>query len=138
MKSIYDTFMTRAISPQMIHKPARQIRIAFGENVLIGKLNDSKTSRELIDLLPLSIQLTDLFGVQKYVRLPQDLSETGQQVHTFEAGDIAYWAPGPGLSIFYRQHQAMTDSGLYLIGHIEAGAQLLNFGQYKELNIELI
>lgn len=121
-----------------MHKPAKQIKLSFGENILIGKLNDSRPSRDLLELLPLTLRLTDLFGVEKYSLLPAKLSDSGQEMHLFEVGDIAYWSPGPGIAIFYRQHQAMVDSGLYLIGRIESGIQLLRFELFKELKIELI
>jgi hypothetical protein len=138
MKSTYDTLITRGINPQMMDKPAKQIKLSWGENILIGKLNDSKTSRDLLELLPLTLRLTDLFGVEKYSLLPEKLSELGQEMHLFEVGDIAYWSPGPGIAIFYRPHQTMMHSGLYKIGRIESGIQLLRFEQFKELKIELI
>ncbi|WP_158561161.1 cyclophilin-like fold protein [Emticicia sp. C21] len=121
-----------------MHKSINQIKLSCGENVLIGKLNESKASKDLIELLPLSIKLTDLFGVKKYSLLPEYLSESGQQMHQFEVGDIAYWSPGPGIVIFYRQYKAMVDSGLYKVGRIESGIQLLRFEQFSALQIELI
>jgi hypothetical protein len=59
-------------------------------------------------------------------------------MNQFEVGDIAYWSPGPGIVIFYKQYQAMANSGLYKLGRIESGIQLLRFEQFKELRIELI
>lgn len=130
--------MAKSLSPQMMNKPINQIKLSLGGNILIGKLNDSKTSQDLLKLLPLSIQLIDLFGVKKYSLLTESLSESEQEMHQFEVGDIAYWSPGPGIVIFYRQYEAMRESGLYKIGRIENGIQLLRFEQFKEIKIERI
>ncbi len=138
MKSIYSTLVKPGISTLIIHKPLKQIKLSSGENVLIGKLNDTQTSRDLLELLPVTLRLTDLFGVKKYSLLSESLSEAEQEMHQFEVGDIAYWSPGPGIVIFYRQHEAIMNSGLYKIGRIESGIQLLKFEQFKELQIELI
>jgi hypothetical protein len=134
IKSIYYTPVTQ----HFMNKPQKQIQIKLGENVVTAKLNNTQVSQDFITFLPLSFTLTDLFGVQKYSCLPKALSETGQQMQTAEIGDIAYWSPGPGLIIFYRQHNLAMDSGLYLLGKIDADAKFLNIDQSSMVKIEII
>lgn len=137
-QTIYHTPFARRVTQPFMSNSTKQLRISIGENVLIAKLNDCQASRDLTALLPMTLPLTDLFGVQKYARLPITLTETGQQMQNFEAGDIAYWSPGPGLVIFYRQHTVAPDSGLSLLGKIESGAKLLSVPQLKQVSIEII
>ncbi|RYU93631.1 cyclophilin-like fold protein [Emticicia agri] len=115
----------------------QQVKVKSGEQIWVLNLNDCPASRGLMAFLPLSLRLTDLFGVQKYARLPEALTESGICMQKAEIGQVAYWAPGPGIVIFYRQYQLMPDSGFYLLGKIDSGANMLNIGQHNELRMEI-
>jgi len=116
-------------------KPKTEIAIKVGDTYLNPTLNESRICKDFINLLPLNLKLIDLSGIKKYTRLPIELPEEGPQMQTCEIGDLAYWSPGPGLVIFYRQETMMPDSGLYLLGKIKVNEEI---SKMTKLKIEII
>jgi cyclophilin-like protein len=55
-----------------------------------------------------------------------------------KVGDIAYWAPGPDVAIFYGQGGERIDSGLFEIGHVDNEVSALNVSGEVDVKIELI
>lgn len=99
---------------------SQKITITVGGTVLSATLNDSQTIQEFQALLPLRLPMSDLLLREKFAYLAHPLSENGQQVHTFEVGDIVYFAPASAVAIFYRQDGAVIANGLYLLGQLDA------------------
>src|SRR5436309_2811814 len=81
---------------------AMKIRLKVGATPLNATLLESKASRDFASLLPLTLTMNDLFRREKYGHLPRPISEEGRRAHTYEVGQIAYWAPGPDVAIYYR------------------------------------
>src|SRR6267154_2599332 len=77
-----------------------KIRLRIKDTVLTATLIDSKTARDFISLLPVTLTMNDLFGREKFAHLPRAISEGGARTHTYEIGDVAYWSPGPDLAIY--------------------------------------
>jgi hypothetical protein len=79
-----------------------RIRVTFGGTVLIGRLWDNATARDLIAQLPLTLTFSDFNGVEKIARVPRELSREG-----VPAGDdplprdIGYYAPSRDLVFYY-------------------------------------
>ena len=126
-----------------MNKPQNQIQIKFHDTVLVANLNNSRMCQDFIALMPLSLIFNTLFGRRKYGRLPHGLVETGQPMQTFEAGDIAYWSPGPGTNIFYGtgslyDDNYSADTGFYLLGKIESDLRTLNITQFLHVEIETL
>ena len=46
--------------------------------------------------------MNDLFGREKFARLPRALSEERRPTHAYEIGDVGYWSPGGDVTIHYR------------------------------------
>ena len=128
----------KGFTSQHMNKARKQILISIGDKHLTATLNDSPAAEHFAALLPLTFTMTDLFGQQKYVRLPNNLPEAAPLMQTFEVGHIAYWSPGPGISIFYGKGRVLPDSGLYLLGKIESGLELHNKPGSIEITIELV
>jgi hypothetical protein len=78
-----------------------KIRLRIKDRVLTATLIDSKTTRDFISLLPVTLTMNDLFGREKFGHLPRAISEGRAPRHTYEIGDVAYWSPGPDLAIYY-------------------------------------
>jgi hypothetical protein len=71
-----------------------KIRIKIGDTVLMDTLIDSKTTRDFISLLPLTLTLEDYAGREKVSGLPKKLSTEGAPSGSDPSvGDIAYYAP---------------------------------------------
>jgi alkylhydroperoxidase/carboxymuconolactone decarboxylase family protein YurZ len=115
-----------------------KIRLRIRDRVLTATLIDSKTARDFISLLPVTLIMNDLFGREKFAHLPRAISEDGARTHTYEIGNVAYWSPGPDLAIYYRHDgQSIPAPGIVIIGKIDSGVEALNEAGSVKVTIEL-
>ncbi|MFJ8000305.1 cyclophilin-like fold protein [Streptomyces sp. NPDC096310] len=100
-----------------------RIRLTAGEAVLNATLDDNATARDFASLLPLTLQMNDLFKREKYAHLPRSLSAGGESRSSYEIGSIAYWSPGPDIAIFYdHDGQSIPAPGIVILAEINSGA----------------
>jgi len=79
-----------------------KIRLKLEDKVLTATLNDSKTARDFVAQLPLTLTLTDYSKTEKISDLPKKLSTDGAPSGSDPSvGDIAYYAPWGNLAFFY-------------------------------------
>lgn len=97
-----------------------KIKIIVNKFEVEAALNNSEMTRDFISLLPLVLTMKDLFGREKFASLPRPISREGSQVQNYEIGDIAYWAPGEDITIFYKQDGQKMEEGLYILGKVES------------------
>ena len=103
-----------------------RIRLTAGETVLDATLDDNATARDFASLLPLTLQMDDLFKREKYGRLPRSLAAGGEPRSSYEIGDIVYWSPGPDIAIFYAHDgQSIPAPGIIVLGGIDSGVEAL-------------
>jgi len=115
-----------------------KLSLTFRDKTLTATLLDNDTTRDFVSLLPLTLTMNDLFGREKYGRLPRAISATGKRVYTYEAGQLIYWSPGPDVAIYYRQDgERIPEPGIILIGKIDAGADAFNVPGSVKVTIEL-
>ncbi|MFE9438368.1 cyclophilin-like fold protein [Streptomyces sp. NPDC006602] len=99
-----------------------RIRLTAGETVLNATLDDNATARDFASLLPLTLQMNDLFRREKYGHLPRSLTG-GKPQSSYEIGNIVYWSPGPDIAIFYdHDGQSIPAPGIVILGEINSGA----------------
>jgi hypothetical protein len=116
-----------------------KISVKVEGTVLTATLIDSKTTRDFISLLPLTLTMNDLFRREKFAHLPRAISKEGRRAHTYEVGDVVYWSPGPDVAIFYRHDgQEIPDPGIIVIGKIDSGVEALNVLGSPKVTVELI
>src|SRR6266550_8029474 len=77
-----------------------KIRLKIDDKVITATLNDSKTTRDFVSLLPFTLTMNDLFRREKFGHLPRAISEGGEPTKRYEVGDVVYWPPGPDLAVF--------------------------------------
>jgi hypothetical protein len=119
--------------------PAMKIRLKVGNKVLTATLADNKTARDFVSLLPLTLNMNDLFGREKFGHLPRAISEEGKRTHTCAIGDIAYWSPGPDVAIYYQPDgEKIPDPGIIAIGKIDSGVEALNVRGSVKVTMELM
>jgi hypothetical protein len=119
--------------------PAMKIRLKVGNKVLTATLADNKAARDFVSLLPLTLNMNDLFGREKFGHLPRAISEEGKRTHTYAIGDIAYWSPGPDVAIYYQQDgEKIPDPGIIAIGKIDSGVEALNVRGSVKVTMELM
>jgi len=115
-----------------------KIRLKIDDKVITAMLNDSKTARDFVSLLPLTLTMNDLFRREKFAHLPRAISEEGKRTHTYEVGQVVYWSPGPDVAIFYRNDgEKVPNPGIIVIGKIDSGVAALDIAGSVKVTIEL-
>ena len=117
-----------------------RIRLTARETVLTATLDDNATARDFASLLPLTLQMDDLFKREKYGRLPRPLTAGGEPLSSYEIGNIAYWSPGPDIAVFYdHDGQSIPDPGIVILGQIDSGADAFKtYDSTVDVTIEAI
>ena len=104
-----------------------KIRLTVKGKAIAATLIDSGTTHDFISLLPLTLTMNDLFAREKFVHLPRAISTEGKRTHAYEVGDVAYWAPGPDVAVFYHHDgQKIPAPGVIVIGKIDSGVEKLD------------
>lgn len=85
------------------------------------ELEDNATVDKLVELLPMTLSMSELNGNEKYYYLNQSLPSDAKRVGEIRAGDIMLWGDDC-LVIFY---QSFTTNYSYTkIGHIQDATKL--------------
>jgi len=114
-----------------------KIRIKFEDKVLTATLRDSKTARDFVLQLPLTLTLEDYASTEKISDLPKRLSTEGARSGSDPSvGDIAFYAPWGNLAIFYRD--AEYANGLIILGKIDGDAAAFNVPGSLKMTIEAV
>jgi len=114
-----------------------KIRLRIEDKAITATLIDSKTTRDFISLLPLTLTLEDYAGTEKISRLPRRLSTEGAPSGSDPSvGDITYYAPWGNLAIFYRDFE--YSRGLVVLGRIDRGIEVLNSAGSVRVTIEFL
>ena len=109
----------------------RRIWMAVGERRFAVTLADTKAARAFVAQLPLTLDLPDLNGNEKHVRLPKSLPASATRPGTIRNGDLMLWGADT-LVVFY-----LTFDSPYAytrLGRIEDAAalpQVLGRGQVR-------
>jgi hypothetical protein len=110
-----------------------------GNHSAIATLADNATARDFATLLPATLSMGDLFGHEKPGTLPRPLDEGGEVVHTYQVGQLGYWAPGTDLAIVYaiEGDGAIPHPGLIPLGTVSSGLEVIaGAGTAFELHVE--
>jgi hypothetical protein len=104
-----------------------RIRLLVGDDVATATLEDSAAARAFAAMLPVTIDMHDLFGREKPGRLPRQLSIDGaRREFDYQVGELAYWAPGSDIAIFDADDgQAIPQPGLVRLGTIDTGLEVI-------------
>ncbi|MCE5330046.1 hypothetical protein LLG07_06925 [bacterium] len=75
------------------------IEIIFNEIVIEATLNESKTAKKLLKILPFKSEI-NLWGNEVYFEIPIEADlENGKEL--MDVGNIAFWPPGNAFCIFF-------------------------------------
>ncbi|GAB7036982.1 MULTISPECIES: cyclophilin-like fold protein [Catenuloplanes] len=98
-----------------------KIQITIGDQRLQATIFDSPAGRDLLDQLPLTVEMTDHGAVEKTGPLPAPLSLDGQPDGADpEVGDVGYYAPGNDLVLYYGDQS--YHPGIVIIGRLDGDA----------------
>jgi hypothetical protein len=92
------------------------ITLTIGSSVFSAKLYDNETARALLTLFPMTVNMTELNGNEKYYNLPHSLPTNHQQVGNINAGDLMIWSHHV-LVVFYESLR--TSYSYTRIGYVE-------------------
>ena len=113
-----------------------KINIKVRDKVVTATLIDSKTTRDFISLLPLTLTLEDHANTEKISNLPRRLSTEDAPPGSDPAiGDIAYYAPWGNLAMYYNDFG--YSNGLIILGKIDGDTEAFNVPGSVEVTIDL-
>jgi hypothetical protein len=78
----------------------RQMKITIGSKTFEATLVDNETVTALKEMLPLTLEMSELNGNEKYFRLSNNLPEKASNPGTIQAGDLMLWGSNT-LVLFY-------------------------------------
>jgi len=98
-------------------------KIIVGNKVFTAKLYNNETTRALISKLPMTINMTELNGREKYYHLPENLPvQSTETPATIHAGDIMCWSSN-SVVLFYNTY-SNSYGGYVKLGYIEDISEL--------------
>jgi hypothetical protein len=93
------------------------INITVGTTVITASLDNSKTSQDFVESLPLTLSM-NRWGDREYYG-KKSLPSQGELQSTFENGDLAYWPSGGSVALFFDNSEDPTlSSPVIVIGKI--------------------
>lgn len=111
------------IKEEVNSKNAR-IKIKIMDKELIAVMEDNPTTKDLLNMLPLTMSFKDFSGAEKISYPPNKLStEKAPEGYTPKKGDIACYSPWGNIAVFYKDREYA--SGLIYMGHIESGMEVI-------------
>lgn len=114
-----------------------KVKITVGDTELTATMEDNATTRAIIEQMPMTLPMMDLYGREMCYRygayaLPTDeLRSDG-----YEVGDIAYWAPGGSLVILYAQNGEQFER--QHLGHIDSGVEVFENTGDMDVTFEIV
>jgi len=84
----------------------KDIKIVYKNFEFLDKLNDSKTSQEILKKLPI-VSRANRWGDEIYFQIPV-YSELENGIEILDIGSVAYWPPGNAFCIFFGKTPAST------------------------------
>ena len=118
-----------------------RIRMTVADQSATATLADNPTARDFASLLPVTLTMNDLFGLEKPGTLPRALDEGGEAVFTYQVGQLGYWSPGRALAVVYAVdgEGSIPGPGLIPLGTVDAGLEAIaEGGDSFQLRIEQI
>lgn len=94
-----------------------KVKINIDSQELTADFNNSDTAKELMNRMPLSVKMMNLYSREMTYRFPDALPAKKAKTSGYEVGDIGYWKPLHSLVIFYKQTGEIIDQ-LQIVGHI--------------------
>lgn len=100
-----------------------KVNVTVGSTTLQAEFEDNATSRELIEHMPFTVPMMDLYGREMCHRYGANALPTSRLRHDgYEVGDIAYWPPAGSLVILYAQNGERF--GRQQVGHVASGVEV--------------
>lgn len=99
-----------------------KLKITVGNQELTATLDDNTTTLALLEKLPMTVPMQDLYSREMCYRFPDELPTSDVQNTGYEVGDIIYWPPGRSFVIMYAQNGEQFD--MQKIGRVDSGVEI--------------
>ncbi len=114
-----------------------KIRITVGATELYAELENNATTSALIEQMPMTLPMQDLYGREMCNRYGADALPTDElRSDRYEVGDIAYWPPSGSLVILYAQNGEQF--ARQHLGHIESGVEIFETTGDVDVTFDII
>ncbi len=111
-----------------------KIRITADGQELTATLLDNATAKALVEKLPLTVPMEDLYSREMCYHFPDELPANETATTGYEVGEIIYWPPRHSLVIMYAQNGERFD--MQKIGRIDSGVELFEGTGDTEVTFE--
>lgn len=115
-----------------------RIKLTVNNEEIYVKLDNNQTSKEFLEMLPLTLDFEDYNDTEKIATLPEKLvAEGAPSGYDPQVGDFSYYAPWGNLSIFYKDFR--YSNSLVKLGTFESGIEkLANMKEDFTMKIEKV
>lgn len=108
------------------------IKLTVNSHETTAKMINNPTSDEFLKLLPLELELNDLFSREKYAQLPTEITDKTDKINNYEIGYIAYYKPTNSIAIYYDNDNEEIREGIIPIAVIDNNTDI-----FKENNTQV-
>lgn len=137
MKKIIALTLIIALTALFINNPLNaqnmKLKVTIGNKEFTATLNDSEAARELVKLLPMTINMRDHGGFEKTSFLSKSLPGRATNPGRIEVGDLMIWS-GSSLVLFYSAHR--TSYSYVKLGRIDNPAGMLEAMGRGSVNVK--
>ncbi|WP_054940677.1 cyclophilin-like fold protein [Paenibacillus ihuae] len=117
-----------------------KVRITLPAGEATGEIEDTAPGRDLISLLPLTLDMYDLFAREKPGLLPRELDGVTETMLTYTVGQIPYWQPSHDIVFCFaddENNNEIPEPGIVHLGTITSGLEhIASAGDSFKLTIE--
>ncbi|MGN1311904.1 MAG: cyclophilin-like fold protein [Bacilli bacterium] len=115
-----------------------RIKLTFDNEEVYVKLDNNQSSKDFLEMLPLTLTFEDYNNTEKIANLPEKLSTEGTPSgYDPQIGDFSYYAPWGNLSVFYKDFR--YSNSLVKLGTFESGIEKLgNMNEDFTVRIERV
>ncbi|KPX12832.1 hypothetical protein ALO73_200164 [Pseudomonas syringae pv. daphniphylli] len=127
----------RAVRSQSPGSPMK-IRITANGKSILATLADNSSARDFTSLLPITLNMHDLFEREKAAALPRPISTDGPRSSSYAVGEVILWSPGPDIAVFYRHDgKTIPAPGSILIATVDVGVEMFDTPGRVKVTVEL-
>lgn len=137
MKKIIALTLIIALTALFINNPLNaqnmKLKVTIGNKEFTATLNNSEAARELVKLLPMTINMRDHGGFEKTSSLSKSLPGRATNPGRIEVGDLMIWS-GSSLVLFYSAHR--TSYSYVKLGRIDNPSGMLEAMGRGSVNVK--
>lgn len=113
-----------------------KIKISVAGKELSAILYNNPTSKAIVEKLPLTVTMSDLYNREMAYFFPDELPTDKVETTGYEVGEIIYWPPRNTLVIMYAQNGERF--GMQKVGVIGSGVEVFESTGDTEVSFEWV